>query len=223
MRRTRQWASALLLLVAVGVFDVTPVAAADPSREGEWVWPSTGRITQRFGCTGAWTNGRSGRCSHFHNGLDIADRAGTPIYAARAGLVTYVGYNPWESGDRAWIVMVDHGDGLTTWYAHLQPERVYGARAGDWVQAGELIGYMGNTGRSTGVHLHLMVERRGRFLDPRQFLPGGPPPSDAAARDPLTTDSPGIGRAGATLSTPANRRVQYDWIPTHIIRQVWLD
>jgi murein DD-endopeptidase MepM/ murein hydrolase activator NlpD len=173
MRRTRQWASALLLLV-VGLIDVTPVAAAAPSSDGDWVWPTSGRITQRYGCTGAWTNGRSGRCRHFHNGIDVANEEGTPVRAARAGWVSYVGYNPWETGDRAWIVMIDHADGLTTWYAHMQPRAVYRAARGDWVTAGQLIGYMSDTGRATGVHLHFMVEKRGRFLDPRDFLVGEP-------------------------------------------------
>lgn len=211
MRRTRLWASALLLLL-VGLMDVTPVAAADPNRDGEWVWPSTGRISQRFGCTGAWTNGPSGRCSHFHNGLDLADREGTPIYAARAGLVAYVGYNPWESGDRAWIVLIDHGDGLTTWYAHMLPRVVYGATPGRWVQAGDPVGYMGNTGRSTGVHLHFMIQRGREFLDPQAFLAGRPPRSDSGNRASDATGSAHGVRTGRATAPPLSPNGGAFWL-----------
>ena len=178
MRRHRQRASALLLLavaLAIGLADAAPAAAAQPSSaEAAWQWPASGRITQRFGCTGAWTNGRSGRCRHFHTGIDIANRAGTPIRAARAGTVSYVGWNPNDRRDKAWIVVINHGRGLRTWYAHMLPRRVAGARRGDRVAAGELIGYMGATGRATGVHLHFAVERGGRYVNPRRFLRGSP-------------------------------------------------
>lgn len=187
MRRTRQWASALLLLV-VGLIDVTPVLAVDPRGSEAWQWPTTGTISQRYGCTGAWTNSRSGSCRHFHNGVDIANRSGTPVFAAAGGVVKHVGYNPWESGDdRAWIVLVKVGD-LTVWYGHLLPLPVEGALEGDEVNAGDLLGYMGETGLATGVHLHFAVERSGRFLDPRQFLEGAPlredPATEARAPEP---------------------------------------
>lgn len=200
MRRTRQWACALLLLV-VGLIDVTPVAAANPSSGGEWVWPATGRISQRYGCTGAWTNGRSGRCRHFHNGVDVANRAGTPIRAAHAGTISYVGYNPWERGrDRAWIVLIKHGNGLTGWYAHLQPRRVAGAQKGDRVRAGDLIGYMGQTGRATGVHLHFALERGGRFINPSRYLPGGKPRRAQGAGAAVESHA---GRSAITAEPPA--------------------
>jgi hypothetical protein len=175
MRRSRQWASALLLLV-IAVVDVAPVAAASPAADGgAWRWPAAGRVTQRYGCTGAWTNGRRGTCRHWHSGIDIANRLGTPIRAAHAGTVSYVGYNRYDPpGRRAWIVIISHGDGLKTWYAHMQPKRVRGALAGDRVQVGEVVGYMGATGFATGVHLHFGVELRGKMVNPKNYLAGWP-------------------------------------------------
>lgn len=173
MRRSRQWACALLLLV-VGLADVMPLAAASPSRGGGWQWPTSGSISQRYGCTGAWTNGRAGRCRHFHNGIDIANGSGTPIRAARAGVISHLGWSPYERRDRAWLVIINHGGGLRTWYAHMLPRRVGGALRGQRVEAGEIIGYMGSTGRATGVHLHFGVERGRRFVNPRLYLKGNP-------------------------------------------------
>lgn len=181
MRHFRQWASALLLL-AIALSSVAPAAvAADPSATGgAWRWPTTGRVTQRFGCTGAWTSGQQGTCRHFHKGIDIANKAGTPIRAARAGTVSYVGYNRYDPpGRRAWIVIIKHGNGLRTWYAHMQPKRVRGALVGDRVSAGELIGYMGSTGFVTGVHLHFGVEKYGRMVNPRNYLSGWPASSSS--------------------------------------------
>jgi murein DD-endopeptidase MepM/ murein hydrolase activator NlpD len=173
MTRPRQWASALLLL-AIGLANVGPALAADSSSAGAWQWPANGRITQPFGCTGAWTNGRVGRCAHFHNGIDIANRQGTPIRAAHAGVVAFVGWNPNDGRDKAWIVIINHGGGLRSWYAHMLPRRINGAGRGDRVAAGDLIGYMGQTGRATGVHLHFGIERHFRFVNPRPYLPGRP-------------------------------------------------
>ncbi len=176
--RPRQWARALLLLavaLAVLLAEAVPVVAADPETDGgAWRWPAAGRISQSYGCTGAWTNGRVGRCRHFHNGMDIANRAGTPIRAARSGFVAYVGWSPYERRDRAWIVIINHGGGLRTWYAHMLPRRVRGAGRGDHVAAGELIGYMGATGRATGVHLHFGVQKGNRFVNPKSYLRGLP-------------------------------------------------
>ena len=67
----------------------------------------------------------------------------------------------------AWIVIVAHSSNLQTWYAHMQPR--YPVRAGQVVKKGQVIGYEGNTGRSTGAHLHWMVEYNGSFVNPRLF------------------------------------------------------
>ena len=126
-----------------------------------WVWSARGHITQGYGCTGFSWEPPYGSCRHFHKGIDIANVAWTKIRAASSGVVKYVGWNPYDpAGDQAWIVRIQHDNGLIGVYAHMKPVRVGGARAGDRVKAGQLIGYMGATGMATGVHLHF-----GFFLD----------------------------------------------------------
>jgi len=162
---------------------MAPLAAANDAAAEEKVfddpafsWPTAGRLTQDYGCTGMRTNPRRGACRGFHNGIDIANERGTHILAAAAGVVEYVGWDPYtHSGPRAWVVIIGHAGGLRTWYAHLLPRRVVGARVGDRVQHGQLIGHMGMTGRATGYHLHLMVEGERGFLDPHRYFAGSPP------------------------------------------------
>ncbi|HUQ78868.1 MAG TPA: M23 family metallopeptidase, partial [Patescibacteria group bacterium] len=68
----------------------------------------------------------------------------------------------------AWIVIVAHSAGLETWYAHMQPD--YPVRAGQFVSTGTVVGYEGNTGHSTGAHLHWAVRFNGAFVNPRLFV-----------------------------------------------------
>ena len=137
-----------------------------------YAWPTKGRITQPFGCTGFSWEPRRGGCAHFHSGIDIANKAGTPIRAATSGVVQLVGYNPYDRpGDRAWVVVIKHDAGFTGWYAHMQAKYVSGVRAGSRVKTGQLIGYMGNTGRSTGVHLHFAFLKSGVPVNPKHYLP----------------------------------------------------
>lgn len=162
--------------------------AVQPVFADSWVWPTTGRITQRYGCTGFYAERPYGSCRHFHRGIDIANGAGTKIVAASSGVVTYVGYNPYDPpGGRAWIVTIKHDNGTTGWYAHMQAKRVDGARAGDRVSAGELIGYMGSTGRSTGVHLHFGLQRNGAPVNPMLYLDGKPSGATTRSRGTTTT------------------------------------
>jgi murein DD-endopeptidase MepM/ murein hydrolase activator NlpD len=131
----------------------------------------SGHVSQEYGCTGFSWEGPRGGCDHFHDGIDIVAPAGTPVRAAGDGRIVFVGYNPYDPpGDRAWIVTIDHGDGLVTWYAHLRPVRPAGIWAGGRVDAGDVIGYEGNTGRSTGYHLHWAVQRNGAFVNPRRYV-----------------------------------------------------
>ena len=132
-------------------------------------WPTTGMISQEYGCTGYWTNPPRGDCPHFHDGIDIAGNPGTPIRAAAAGVVAFVGWNPWESVP-AFIVVIAHGGGLSTLYAHLQGD--YVVSQGQSVQRGQLIGYMGSTGFALGTHLHFEVWQGGDWnpVNPRLFL-----------------------------------------------------
>jgi murein DD-endopeptidase MepM/ murein hydrolase activator NlpD len=126
--------------------------------------PAAGRITQRYGCTRYRLEPRRGSCRHFHDGLDIAAPAGSPVRAAAAGVVAYVGWNPWDQGRRAFIIVLGHAGGFETLYGHLKPVRL--VRAGQPVRRGQLIGRMGSTGNSTGPHLHWEASRGFRTRDP---------------------------------------------------------
>jgi len=133
-------------------------------------WPMSGDVTQPFGCTGFSWEPPYGSCSHFHQGIDIVAPEGTPIHAAGAGTVVYIGWNYADGADPAWIVIIAHSTGLQTWYAHMSPTHPGGISNGDHVSAGQVIGYEGNTGHSTGAHLHWAVMLNGTFVNPRLFL-----------------------------------------------------
>ena len=122
--------------------------------------PAPGReITSRFG------NRRDpflGRLA-FHSGMDFRTPTGTPIYSTGSGIVVHAGRN----GGYGKMVEIDHGNGITTRYAHLSAVEV---REGDRVISGGRIGRSGSTGRSTGPHLHYEVRRNGNAVDPMRFL-----------------------------------------------------
>jgi murein DD-endopeptidase MepM/ murein hydrolase activator NlpD len=139
-----------------------------PSRfNGTLRWPMGGTVTQPFGCTGVIWEPPSGSCAHWHNGIDIVAPYGTAVRASAGGRVVYIGWNYADGADPAWIVIIAHSSNLTTWYAHMQPR--YPVRAGQVVSKGQVIGYEGSTGHSTGAHLHWMVEYNGSFVNPRLF------------------------------------------------------
>lgn len=99
----------------------------------------------------------------FHEGLDFTADVGTPIYAAAAGIVTEAELTP----DYGNIVKIDHGSGLETRYAHASSLAV---KVGERVEKGQMIAHVGNTGRSTGAHLHFEVRLNGVALDPRKYI-----------------------------------------------------
>jgi murein DD-endopeptidase MepM/ murein hydrolase activator NlpD len=138
---------------------------------GTMRWPMAGQVTQDFGCTGFAWEPPLGDCDHFHKGIDIAAPMYTPIRAAAAGTVLFAGPNPYDPYPKAWIVIIAHSSDLLTWYGHVdnavKPPRV---RAGQHVERGQVIAYNGMTGRTTGPHLHWMVERDGRFVNPRLYV-----------------------------------------------------
>ena len=120
-------------------------------------------VTSEFG----WRpNPFGGGGGEGHSGLDMGAPKGTPIQAARTGVVSYV-KNSGSSG-YGYHVVVDHGDGMVTLYAHCS--KVY-VRSGQAVQQGDVIAAVGSTGRSTGNHLHLEVRIGGKKVNPRQFMP----------------------------------------------------
>jgi murein DD-endopeptidase MepM/ murein hydrolase activator NlpD len=133
---------------------------------GPWVWPTTGTITGDYGCSSfTWYPPGYG-CANFHDGIDIANGIGTPVRAPTSGVVAYVGWG--EGSDPAFMVVLGHAGGLQSDYGHLLPR--YVVRAGQAVRKGQLIGYMGNTGFSTGSHTHFQVTRGSAPVNPRAFL-----------------------------------------------------
>ena len=98
-----------------------------------------------------------------HTGVDLAAPYNTPIYAARAGVVVWAGWG--DTG--GWWVKVDHGDGFATTYLHMTR---YIVKVGDFVEAGQTLGYMGSTGVSTGSHLHFGVLYNGVWVDPLKYI-----------------------------------------------------
>jgi len=137
---------------------------------GTLSWPMVGDVTQNFGCTGFSWEPPKGSCAHFHEGIDLVAPYGTPVKASGSGTVVYIGWNYADGPDPAWIVIIAHSAGLQTWYAHMQPRYPGGIHAGSHVSRGEIIGYEGNTGHSTGAHLHWAVMFNGDFANPRLFL-----------------------------------------------------
>ena len=100
----------------------------------------------------------------FHNGLDLRIPIGTPLYAAQSGKVELVG----DSKTSGKYIVIDHGHGVRTSYSHLSSQVV---KRGEAIERGALIGESGNTGRSTGPHLHFVVRIGGKSVDPARFQP----------------------------------------------------
>jgi murein DD-endopeptidase MepM/ murein hydrolase activator NlpD len=131
------------------------LAAVTPS-----VWPVTGWVTSEFGRR---TNPFGGR-GEFHTALDIATKLGAPILAPADGIVANIEKRP----DMGLMIQVEHGRGIQTLYAHLFRAAV---SKGQVVKRGDVIGYVGNSGRSTGAHLHYAVSLNGVYVNPRKYLP----------------------------------------------------
>lgn len=102
-----------------------------------------------------------------HTGIDIYTAEGTPIEAAAAGTVKMAEKNPDGFTGYGWIVIIDHGDGISTWYAHCGS---FAVKTGDKVKAGDKIGTVGMTGRTTGPHLHFELRVNASAIDPRLAL-----------------------------------------------------
>lgn len=123
------------------------------------MWPITGFISSSFG-------GRSspfGGGRQFHKGLDISARMGTPIIAPAEGSVSQSG----PDGAYGNSVEIDHGGGIVTKYAHMQRSIV---KPGQWIKRGEVIGYVGMSGRTTGPHLHYEVRINGVPVNPMRYI-----------------------------------------------------
>ncbi len=129
------------------------VASRGSGAAGTVGWPLIGQLTSYFGPRG----------SGYHTGLDINGNTGDRVVAAEGGKIIFTGY----SGGYGNLIKIDHGDGLQTWYAHLSK---YGIKVGDSVERGQYIGNVGNTGRSTGSHLHFEVRINGTAYNPLKYL-----------------------------------------------------
>ena len=126
---------------------------------GRFMWPCRGEITSYFG----WRTHPIFGTTKYHSGMDIAVDYGTPIYAADSGTVIYSGW----LGGYGYAVMIDHGSGLVTLYAHNQSLNVY---EGQYVTKGTCIAYAGSTGYSTGPHCHFEVQVNGSAVNPFGYL-----------------------------------------------------
>lgn len=124
---------------------------------GNFRWPCSGTITSGFGGRNLW-----GRYN-YHGGIDIANRAGTPIYAADGGTVKHAGW----MGTYGYLVIIDHGNGYETYYGHNSKLLV---SKGDKVYKGEQIAKMGRTGNTSGNHCHFEVRYHGERKNPMLFL-----------------------------------------------------
>jgi murein DD-endopeptidase MepM/ murein hydrolase activator NlpD len=125
-------------------------------------------ITQPFGCTPFPAEPPAPWCpsGHVHTGVDLAAATGTPVHAAAAGIAEVVA----SASGYGIHVLLHHDPALLTLYGHLSAVAV---RSGDAIAPGQVIGWVGSTGLSTGPHLHFEVRRDGRPADPLPMLPAG--------------------------------------------------
>ncbi len=119
-----------------------------------------GRISSNFG----YRESPFKEAKEFHSGLDISSRKGTPVLATADGFVVFAGYN----GDLGKQVVIDHGFGIVTTYGHLSEFKV---KVGQKVKRGAVIAKVGNTGRSTGPHLHYEVRLNNIPINPKKYIP----------------------------------------------------
>ncbi len=127
-----------------------------PVGSGTFIWPTTLHYLSGYDYSPAIN----------HYGIDIAGKLGYPVYAVDSGVIVYAGWNNWGYGN---VVVIDHGDGWQSLYAHLS--QIY-VQCGQGVAQGDMIGAIGSTGNSTGPHLHfeLRHEKYGK-VNPWNFLP----------------------------------------------------
>lgn len=129
----------------------TSTVATSLAGTGNFVWPISGRrVTQYY-----W---------YGHQAVDVGIPVGNAVYASDSGTVTWAGWNVWGYGN---LIVIDHGNGFVTYYAHLSGINVY---PGQYVYQGNYIGATGNTGRSTGPHIHFEIRYNNVLLDPLAYV-----------------------------------------------------
>lgn len=132
-------------------------SAPSATSSAGYAWPMCAPTTSEYGP----------RWGRMHRGIDLGAGSGTPIGAVKGGTVIFAN---WQGGYGR-LLLIDHGDGVVTAYAHMSSFRV---GAGQSVQRGQTVGTVGSSGNSTGPHLHLEFRVNGRAVNPRQYLAGGP-------------------------------------------------
>jgi murein DD-endopeptidase MepM/ murein hydrolase activator NlpD len=124
-------------------------------------YPASGEITSLFGKRMDPFSGGPG----FHTGVDISCDARSPIRATADGVVSHSGW----AGNSGNVVILEHGCGFSTVYAHNRSNTV---KVGDRVKRGDIVGYVGSTGKSTGPHVHYEIWKDGKTVDAQKYLPG---------------------------------------------------
>lgn len=164
-------------------------APAAHAEQGAMSMPTSGTIT-------GTPNGYC-RSGNSHGGFDIANVTGTPIKAAADGKVTYRGY-----GDRSGnMITVAHAGGWSTKYMHLSK---YNVAQGATVKKGQVIGYMGSTGNSTGPHLHLQIERNGAIVRDASLIDDFRCGSSVSAGREISYSFPGLPKTGGSVTPPSS-------------------
>lgn len=135
-------------------------ASEESGGTGKFMWPCTGPITSYYG----WRTHPIFGTTKYHSGMDIAVDTGTPIHAADSGTIVYSGW----LGGYGNCVMIDHGSGLVSLYAHNSELNV---NEGQYVTKGTVVAYAGSTGYSTGPHCHFEVRLHGELTEPLNYLP----------------------------------------------------
>lgn len=155
----KEWLATYVPTTRPSGTDTTPSTQA-PSSSG-WVKPlKTINITSAFGMRlhpikKKWL---------MHEGVDMSAAEGTPIYAAKSGKVTTTSY---QAGGAGYYVSINHGDGFASIYMHMTH---YIVKPGQYVSAGQVIGYVGSTGGSTGPHLHFGISYNGQYYNPMNYI-----------------------------------------------------
>jgi len=151
--------NAAAIAISSGGLRLMPATSFADSTYTPSIWPVLGHITDAFGERLDPFSGEGA----FHTGVDVATDYGAPVHATADGVVTIVenhaGYGR--------LVVIDHGFGITTWYAHLSS---FSAIAGARVKRGEVVGYTGISGRSTGPHVHYEVRMNNAPINPWRYM-----------------------------------------------------
>jgi murein DD-endopeptidase MepM/ murein hydrolase activator NlpD len=158
--------NAAAIAISSGGLHLMPALSFADSSYTPAVWPVIGHITDTFG---ARLDPFSGEGA-FHTGVDISTDYGAPVHTAADGIVTVAENRPGYGR----MVIVDHGFGITTCYAHLS---AFATVAGSRVKRGQVVGYTGISGRSTGPHVHYEVRLNNAPVNPWRYLRTNPVPS----------------------------------------------